>query len=67
MLAYRRVYPVCQSSFKNLPQEEHFLGGRLRAEAMCDFGRTAICLVWARPDSMDWPLMPLGEDHLTEL
>lgn len=47
-------------------EEEHFLGGRLRAEAMCDFGRTAICLVWARPDSMDWPLM-YGSKVWTEL
>lgn len=47
-------------------EEEHFLGGRLRAEAMLDSGRTAICLVWARPDSMDWPLM-YGSKVWTEL
>lgn len=47
-------------------EEEHFFGGRLRAEAMCDFGRAAICLVWARPDSMDWPLM-YGNKVWTEL
>eukprot|EP00434_Breviolum_minutum_P013292 symbB.v1.2.011711.t1/scaffold790.1/size295610/3 len=38
-------------------KEEHFLGGPLREKSLKDTAQTAICLVWARPDSMEWLLM----------
>eukprot|EP00440_Ansanella_granifera_P041370 gb/GFBE01044861.1/.p1 GENE.gb/GFBE01044861.1/~~gb/GFBE01044861.1/.p1 ORF type:complete len:878 (+),score=165.67 gb/GFBE01044861.1/:1-2634(+) len=44
------------------PDEDlNFLGGTLRREAMKDDLKTAVVLVWARPDSMDWPLVYANE------
>ncbi|CAJ1392150.1 unnamed protein product [Effrenium voratum] len=37
--------------------ELQWRGGRQRAEAMVDGRKMAVALVWARPDSMDWPLI----------
>lgn len=48
----------CLVSFWNPHvQEENFLGGPLREKSLKDTAQTAICLVWARPDSMEWLLM----------
>jgi len=47
-------------------KEEHFLGGPLREKSLKDTAQTAICLVWARPDSMEWMLL-YGNQRWTDL
>jgi len=47
-------------------KDVHWLGGYLRTQAMLDAGQSAVVLVWARPDSMDWPLF-FGNKVFSEL